>query len=148
MDQEVFQKVLEKIKIKRPILKNSLKAFVFGGLACLLAELLRLILIKFFKFELNNANTLMLFIFIFLSSVFTGFGIYDKYGQVAGAGAFIPITGFANSLTSSAIESKTEGVVQGTLTNMLKLAGAIIVIGVVSSIVVGTVIYLVRCFYA
>ena len=148
MDQEVFQKVLEKNKIKRPILKNSLKAFVFGGLACLFAELLRLILIKFFKFELNNANTLMLFIFIFLSSVFTGFGIYDKYGQVAGAGAFIPITGFANSLTSSAIESKTEGVVQGTLTNMLKLAGAIIVIGVVSSIVVGTVIYLVRCFYA
>ena len=148
MDQEVFQKILEKNKTKRPILKNSLKAFVFGGLACLLAELLRLILIKFFKFELNNANTLMLFIFIFLSSIFTGFGIYDKYGQVAGAGAFIPITGFANSLTSSAIESKTEGVVQGTLTNMLKLAGAIIVIGVVSSIVVGTVIYLVRCFYA
>lgn len=148
MNQEIFQKVLEKNKIKRPILKNSLKAFLFGGLACMMGEIIRLLLIKVFKFDVNNANTLMLFIFIFLSSILTGLGIYDKYGQIAGAGAFIPITGFANSLTSSAIESKTEGIVQGTLTNIFKLAGAIIVIGVVSSITIGTIIYVVRYFYA
>ena len=148
MNQEIFQKVLEKNKIKRPIFKNSLKAFLFGGLACMMGEIIRLFLIKVFKFDVNNANTLMLFIFIFLSSILTGLGIYDKYGQIAGAGAFIPITGFANSLTSSAIESKTEGIVQGTLTNIFKLAGAIIVIGVVSSITIGTIIYVVRYFYA
>ncbi|MBR2891840.1 MAG: SpoVA/SpoVAEb family sporulation membrane protein [Bacilli bacterium] len=148
MESEVFQKVLEKNKNRRPILKNSLKAFLFGGIVCLLGEVIRMILMKVFKVDSRVANTIMLFVFIFLSSIFTGLGIYDKLGQVAGAGAFIPITGFANSLTSSAIESKTEGIIQGTLTNMFKLAGAIIAIGAISSIFIGSIIYMVRCFYA
>ena len=148
MNQEIFQKVLERYKIKRPIFKNSIKAFLFGGLVCMLGEIIRIILIKVLKMSVNDANTIMLFIFIFMASLFTGIGVYDKFGQIAGAGSFIPITGFANSLTSSAIESKSEGIIQGTLTNMFKLAGAIIVTGVVSSVIVGSIIYIVRYFYA
>ena len=99
---------------------------------------------KLLKLDEKTANTLMLLVFISISSILTGFGIYDKIGQIAGAGTFVPITGFANSLTSSAIESKSEGLVQGIMMNIFKLAGAIIVVGAVSSIIVGTIIYLVR----
>ncbi len=145
MNKEIYQKAIEKNKIKRPIISNSIKAFVFGGILCMFGEAIRILIRKFLKCDIQTANTLMLFIIIFLASIFTAFGIYDKFGQIAGAGSFIPITGFANSLTSSAIESKTEGVVQGTMTNMFKLAGAIITIGSVSSVIIGTIIYLIRC---
>ena len=90
----------------------------------------------------------MLIIIIILASLFTGLGIYDKIGQNAGAGSIIPISGFANSLTSSAIESKSEGFVLGILTNVFKLAGAIIVAGIASSFVVATIVYIIRMIYA
>lgn len=144
LDKKIFQEAIEKNKTKRPILKNSIYAFVIGGLVCLVGEVIRLLLMKIFKVDNKTANTLMLLIFITLSSLFTGLGLYDKFGQIAGAGAFVPITGFANSLTSSAIESKSEGIVLGTMMNMFKLAGAIIVIGAVSSVLFGTIIYLLR----
>ena len=81
---------------------------------------------------------------VFIASLLTGIGVFDKIGQFAGAGTFIPITGFANSLTSSALESKSEGLVLGIMTNMFKLAGAIIVAGAVSAFLAGNIIYFVR----
>ena len=73
-----------------------------------------------------------------------GIGVFDKIGEFAGAGTIVPITGFANSLTSSALESKSEGIITGILTNMFKLAGAVIATGIISAFLVGTVIYLIR----
>ena len=86
----------------------------------------------------------MALVLVSIAAILTGFGIFDKIGEVAGAGTIIPITGFANSLTSSALESKSEGIITGILTNMFKLAGAIIVTGIVSSFIVGTIIFLIR----
>ena len=80
---------------------------------------------------------------IVIASILTGLGIFDKIGQIAGAGTYLPITGFANSMTSSAIESRSEGLIFGILTNMLKLAGTVIVTGVISAFVVSTLLYLV-----
>ena len=79
---------------------------------------------------------------IFLSSFLTAFGVYDKIGQFAGAGTIIPITGFANSVTSSAMEYKSEGIVTGIINNMLKLAGSIIVTGIISAFIVSTILFL------
>ena len=79
-----------------------------------------------------------------LAVILTGFGLYSKLGEFAGAGTIVPITGFANSLTSSALESKSEGIITGILTNMFKLAGAVIAAGIISAFIVGTVIYLIR----
>ena len=84
---------------------------------------------------------------ILISSILTGIGIYDKIGQFAGAGSAVPVTGFANSMTSAALEHKSEGLVLGVATNMFKLAGNVIVFGVVSAYVVGIIRYVLeRCF--
>ena len=82
--------------------------------------------------------------FIASASLLTGFGVYDRLGQIAGAGLFIPITGFSNSLTSSAIECKNEGLIYGIGSNMFKLAGSVITYGIVSAITLSAITYLVR----
>ena len=87
---------------------------------------------------------MMYIMIIVITSFLTGFGLFDKIGQFSGAGTIVPITGFANSMTSSALESKSEGIILGILTNMFKLAGAVIVSGVVSAVFFGTIIYLFR----
>jgi stage V sporulation protein AC len=78
---------------------------------------------------------------ILISALLTGLGVYDKLGQFAGAGSAVPITGFANSMTSAAIEHRSEGVVLGVATNMFKLAGSVIVFGVVAAYIVGIIRY-------
>lgn len=143
-DNKIFKQVLNENKIKRPVLLNGLKAFVIGGCICLVGEIIRVVLMKVFELDTKSANTITLIIIILLASILTGFGIYDKIGQNGGAGCIIPITGFANSLTSSAIESKSEGLILGVMTNLFKLAGAIIVAGIASSFAVGTIVYLFR----
>lgn len=147
-DKEQFEQIIKQNPIKRPIVMNCIQAFIVGGLICLFGELVRTILLKRFYLDEQTSNTIMLIIIIVLASLFTGFGIYDKIGQSAGAGSIIPISGFANSLTSSAIESKSEGFVLGILTNLFKLAGAIIVAGIASSFVVSTIVYIIRIIYA
>jgi stage V sporulation protein AC len=147
-EKEQFEQIIKDNPIKRPVIKNSIKAFLIGGGICLFGELIRTILINRFYFDEKTANSIMLIIIIILASLFTGLGIYDKIGQNAGAGSIIPISGFANSLTSSAIESKSEGFVLGILTNVFKLAGAIIVAGIASSFVVATIVYIIRMIYA
>ena len=147
-EKEQFEQIIKDNPIKRPVIKNSIKAFLIGGGICLFGELIRTILINRFYFDEKTAHSIMLIIIIILASLFTGLGIYDKIGQNAGAGSIIPISGFANSLTSSAIESKSEGFVLGILTNVFKLAGAIIVAGIASSFVVATIVYIIRMIYA
>lgn len=144
MEQKIFNKVLENNKIKRPILLNCLKAFIIGGFICLIAELFLNLFFKVFKFSYNDSKSMMYIMIIVITSFLTGFGLFDKIGQFSGAGTIVPITGFANSMTSSALESKSEGIILGILTNMFKLAGAVIVSGVVSAVFFGTIIYFFR----
>jgi stage V sporulation protein AC len=96
------------------------------------------------EIEKDTSNILMAMVLVFIASLLTGIGIFDKIGEFAGAGTIVPITGFANSLTSSTLESKSEGIITGILTNMFKLAGAVIAAGIISAFIVGTVIYLIR----
>ncbi len=139
-----YKNVIEKNPVKRPILKNAIYAFLIGGLIGVIAEGL----IDFFTFvvglEEKVSNSMMSMTIVFVTSILTGIGIFDKIGQVAGAGTFIPITGFANSMTSSSLEGKSEGLVLGIMSNMFKLAGAVIVAGVVSAFLSGTAIYIIR----
>jgi stage V sporulation protein AC len=76
---------------------------------------------------------------IFISVLLTGLGVYDRIGQFAGAGSAVPVTGFANSIAASAIEHRAEGYVLGVGGNMFKLAGSVIVFGVVSAFIVGII---------
>ena len=142
-DQNIIKESVDNNQPKRRIVFNSIKAFLVGGLISCIAEGLLEIYNKLFGIEEKTASSLVSITIVFITSLLTGFGIFDKIGQFAGAGTIVPITGFANSMTSSAIESKSEGLILGIMTNMFKLAGAVIVAGVVSSFVFGTLIYLV-----
>ena len=144
MKNKIYNKILDSEEVKRPILKNSIFAFLIGGLICLFGECLIVIFNRVFKIELKTSQMLMALVLVTIAAILTGLGVFDKIGEVAGAGTIVPITGFANSLTSSALESKSEGIITGILTNMFKLAGAIIVTGIVSAFVIGTIIFLIR----
>ena len=144
LEKQIFKKVLDKNKIKRPVIKNVIKAFIVGGLISVIAQGLLDLYTIVFNIEESYSTGLMSITLVVLSSLLTGLGVYDKVGQFAGAGTIVPITGFSNSMTSAALESKSEGLVLGIMNNTFKLAGAVIVAGVVSAFVAGNIIYLVR----
>ncbi len=117
------------------------RAFVIGGAICCfgqaLSDLYTYLLPNMAEKDIASIVTLSL---IFIASALTGFGVYDKIGNFAGAGSIVPITGFANSVVSSAIEHKREGVVMGLCANMFTVAGPVIVFGISSSVIVGIIV--------
>lgn len=142
MNSKIIDKSKQETEPRRPIFLNSIKAFFVGGIICLFAQVLIEIFKNGFNYEEDYANTLAVTIMVFLGAILTGFGIYDRIGQFAGAGSIIPITGFANSMTSAALESKSEGMILGIFVNMFKLAGSVIVVGIISAFVFGTIRYI------
>jgi len=134
---------INKLKYKEPkrkILLNISKAFLVGGIICSVGETIFVIINKWIPKE--EANNYTILIVIFIASILTALGIYDKIGQVAGCGSIVPITGFANSITSSAMESKSEGIVLGVLNNVFRLAGSVIVVSILCGVVSGLIRYI------
>lgn len=122
-----------------PSLFNS---FIVGGIICCLGQGINdLILYWFPNMAQQTAWAYTLIVLILLASFLTGIGVYDKIGKFAGGGSIVPITGFSNSITSSALEFKHEGIIYGICVKMFTIAGPVIVTGVVASIAVG-IIYL------
>ena len=136
----IIEKVKKETEPKRKIAFNMFKAFLVGGLICLVSEVLRYFLLM--NFEKEMAGNITILIVIFIAVVLTSFGLYDRIGQFAGCGTIIPISGFANSMSSSAIESRTEGVVVGILNNVFKLAGSVITTAVLCGVFFGLIRYL------
>ncbi|KEK26002.1 stage V sporulation protein AC [Bacillus gaemokensis] len=120
---------------------NCVKAFVVGGLICAVGECFLKFYMHYFHFSEQNAGNSTIATLVLLSALLTGFGVYDKIGQFGGAGSVVPVTGFANSIASAAIEHRSEGIVLGVATNMFKLAGSVIVFGVVGAYIVGLIRY-------
>lgn len=126
--------------VKRKILLNMIKSFFIGGLICAFAE--GIFLLFNIKFDTETSNNYTIISLIFIASSLTGLGVYDRIGQFAGCGSIIPITGFSNSMTSSAMEAKTEGIVLGVLNNIFKLAGSVIAVAVICGVIMGLIKYL------
>lgn len=137
-----YVKLLKERKLKKKYLKNSIMAFVFGGGISLFSQLI-LEIFKLYNFDLKEAKTYMLLIIIFISIFLSGLGVYDKIGQIGKCGTIIPISGFSNSMSSCAMEYKPEGFILGVGANTFKLAGTVIVFGVVSAFIVSSIKYLV-----
>ena len=117
-------------------------AFLIGGLICCIGQAFYDALQGFFPAMTDTElSAWVLVIIIFITCVLTAFGVFDNIAKFAGAGTIVPITGFANSICSSAIEYRTEGIIFGTCAKMFLIAGPVIVSGVVSSVIVG-IIYL------
>jgi stage V sporulation protein AC len=124
---------------QRTVVKNCFRAFVVGGIICVIGQGLQWIFITYFNFTETTAGNPTSAILIILSVLLTGFGIYDHIAQWAGAGTIIPVTGFANTIASASIEHRSEGYVLGVGGNMFKIAGPVIVYGVFSAFVVAII---------
>lgn len=139
MTQQEYQKLAKQQEPKRPVLKNCVRAFFVGGFICLIGECIMQMFIHWFGFTEKTAGNPTVAVLIIISVILTSFGVYDKIAQWAGAGSSVPVTGFANSLCSAAIEHRAEGLVLGVGGNMFKLAGSVIVFGTVAAFIVGIV---------
>ena len=98
LEKQIFKKVLDNNKIKRPVIKNVIKAFLVGGLISVVAQGLLDLYTVVFDIEESYSTGLMSITLVVISSLLTGLGVYDKIGQFAGAGTIVPITGFSNSI--------------------------------------------------
>lgn len=140
---EEYRFLLEAITPKPTVVRNCIRAFAVGGSICglgqIIANLFRLAGVPG-QLSLTAATVFM----IFLGALFTGLGVYDNLGKFAGAGSIIPVTGFANSMVSPALEFKREGFILGVGARLFTVAGPVLVYGISASILVGLVYYLVR----
>lgn len=137
--QQEYQAFQDAREVKRPILRNCIKAFLVGGVICLIGQVIQSFFINNFDFTDQTAGNPTVAVMIFLSMLLTGFGVYDRLAQFGGAGSAVPVTGFGNAVISAAIEHRTEGIVLGVGGNMFKLAGSVIMFGVFSAFVIATI---------
>ena len=136
-----YQKYVDKKSPNSPIIKNCFNAFWVGGLICSIGQIIMNICQnKGISQEISG--TIVSIILIGISAFLTGLNIFNKIGKFAGAGSLIPITGFANSIVSPAMEYKSEGYVMGVGGKMFTIAGPVLVFGISTSIIVG-IIYLI-----
>ncbi|MEY4479879.1 MAG: hypothetical protein RLZZ267_557 [Bacillota bacterium] len=138
-EQANYQALAKQNEPPRPLGTNMLKAFVAGGAICVFGQAITEAMVHWFDFDRKAAGNPTVAILIMISVLLTSFGVYDKFAQWAGAGSAVPVTGFANAMSSAAIEHRAEGLVLGVGGNMFKLAGAVIVYGTVAAFVVGLV---------
>lgn len=141
--QQIYQEYVEQITPKANLGGRLVKAFLIGGLICTIGQVIMELLQNAAGLEQEDASAYCTLILVFTSVVLTGFGIYRKIVSWAGAGALVPITGFANSVASTAIEYKFEGQVFGIGCKIFTIAGPVILYGVLSSWVLGVIYWLV-----
>ena len=136
---------LEYVKAISPRTKEKrtlLRAFYVGGTICCIGQGIRYLLEYGVGLKGDELSSYVSMIMIFLGALLTGLGVYDRIGKFAGGGSIVPITGFANSVVSPAIEFKTEGYIYGTAAKMFVIAGPIIVFGIASSVLVGILYFI------
>jgi stage V sporulation protein AC len=145
MSKQEYSDYVDSKAKNSPILKNMCFAFLIGGLICIIGQIFTDIFIQA-GFEKKDASTISTIILIFLGAFLTSLNLYSKIGKFAGAGSIVPITGFSNSVVAPAIEFKSEGYILGLGANMFKVAGPVLVYGILSSFVIGIVYYIIQLF--
>ncbi len=140
-----YSKMTDKASPNSPTLKNCIFAFLFGGGICCFGEALNS-LWKVLNLTQEQSKLATPSVVIIITAILTGIGVFDKIARVAGAGTIVPISGFANSVVSPALEFKHEGFVLGTGAQMFSIAGPVIVYGTASSFLYGLIIYIFRLY--
>ncbi|WP_017471722.1 stage V sporulation protein AC [Amphibacillus jilinensis] len=138
-DKQQYSQLATKHEKKRPILLNCVRAFIIGGLICVVGQGISFFYMFYFDFTEQTVGDPTVATLIFITMLLTGFGIYDKWAQFAGAGTAVPVTGFGNAVISAAMEHRSEGFVQGVGANMFKLAGSVILFGVFSAFIIALI---------
>ncbi len=142
MKSTKYNKIADKYKANEDRIEKAVVSFFSGGVIGFLGEFMIEVLMKLFKMNRVDSSSLMILLFIFFACLFTGLGFFDKLVTKFRCGLIIPITGFAHSMSSSALDYKKEGLIYGIGSNMFKLAGSVIVYGIVSAWIFGLIRYL------
>lgn len=140
---EQYQEMTKKASPNSKSHKNIPMAFLIGGLICTLGQFLNNLFISYGT-SLEISGTLTSVSLIFLSALLTGLNIYKKIAKVAGAGTLVPITGFANSVVSPALEFKSEGLILGLGAKLFIISGPVIAYGTLASILYGIIYYIIK----
>ena len=142
ISKEQYKKYADAHAPKSPIIKDCVKAFLFGGGICVLAQALTNIYLAWLDVSKETASTLTSITLIFIAVTLTALGVFDKIAKHAGAGTLVPITGFANAVVSPAIDSKAEGFILGVGAKIFTVAGPVLLYAMLSGAVCGTLFYL------
>ena len=146
MDKNQYKKFADAHAPRSPIAKNCVFAFLVGGTICALAQGLTDLYLIIPSMTLENSRTLVSVSLIFIAVLLTGLGVFDKIAKFAGAGTLVPITGFANSVASPAIDSRSEGYILGVGAKIFTVAGPVILYGLLSGVIYGIIYYTAKLF--
>ena len=146
MEKETYKRLAEAHAPHSPLLRDCLHAFWTGGVICVIAQLLRDLYEGFFAMSEENAGTLASVTLILLAALLSGLGVFDRIAKLAGAGTLVPITGFANSVVSPAIDSHAEGLVLGVGAKIFTVAGPVLLYGTLAGAVYGAMYWLIGLF--
>ncbi len=135
-----YDEMVKKASPPSKVVRDCFFAFVIGGLICVVGQIVNNIF-TFYNFEKPDAAAMTSITMIFLGALLTGLNVYDNIALYGGAGTLVPITGFANSIVSPAMEFKTEGFVMGVGVNMFRIAGPVIVYGIAASIIYAVIYF-------
>ena len=142
MDKNQYKKFADAHAPHSPIVKNCVFAFLVGGTICTLAQGLTDLYLIIPNMTLENSRTLVSVTLIFLAVLLTGIGVFDKIAKFAGAGTLVPITGFANSVASPAIDSRSEGYILGVGAKIFTVCGPVILYGTFAGTIYGVIYYI------
>ena len=134
-----YAKLVERLSPRSDILQGLLRAFWVCGVICMIGQAIMDFFAYGLEWGVQSASTATSITLVFLSALLTGIGVYDRIGKYAGAGSIVPITGFANSVVSPAMEFRREGLVMGVGAKLFTLAGPVLVYGISGSVIVGVI---------
>ncbi len=141
MDKQEYKRYAKAHAPKSPCAKNCVKAFLIGGFICALAEGIKKLYMALWDFQSVDASALTSITVADIAIILTAIGIFDKIAKHAGAGTLVPITGFANAVASSAIDSRSEGYVLGVGAKIFTVAGPVLLYGTVAGMIYGLIYY-------
>ena len=143
-DKLIYSEMVKEASPSSTTFLNCVKAFLVGGIICVIGEILHGIFMNTMGMTRDNAGLVTASTLIVIAVLLTSLRLYCKLGAFAGAGSIVPITGFANAITAPAIEHRKEGLVLGVGAKMFIIAGPVIVYGTITSVLVGLIYYFVR----
>ena len=142
-----YKKLVKKHAPKSPLLKNSALAFLIGGFICFVGEWLAY-LYRYLGINEEKSYVLVTVTYIVLASLATGFGFFDRIARYGGAGTLLPVTGFSNAVTSSAIDTRSEGYIAGVGSKIFTVAGPVILYSTIAGTLYGLIYYIYKTVIA
>ena len=144
LQQEAYKDYVKEVTPTHNLWLNMIKAFVVGGIICIIGQFI-LNICKNYGVDKDTAGSWCSMLLVFLSVLLTGCNIYPSIAKFGGAGALVPITGFANSVAAPAIEFKKEGQVFGIGCKIFTIAGPVILYGIFTSWLLGLIYWIIKC---